>query len=293
MESKRAFIFPGQGSQLSGMGASLYEQTPEIRFLFDQADSILGFGLKDLMFHGEERDLKRTEITQPAVFVYSYATYMSKNESLPDAVAGHSLGELTALVAAKALDFESGLKLVSARANAMQAACEITASTMAAILGLDDQLVHQICQNTPGIVVAANYNCPGQVVISGEIVAVELAMEACKKEGAKRAIMLPVGGAFHSPLMSPAKDMFAEAIEKTSFHSPVCDVYQNVDAQPTRTPDTIKHKLLHQLTSSVLWTSTIETMKENKINTYLEFGSKVLGGFVRKIDRDASITSFE
>lgn len=293
MKSKNAFLFPGQGSQLSGMGASLYEQTPEIRYLFDQADSILGFGLKDLMFHGEERELKRTEITQPAVFVYSYATFMSKNEGVPDAVAGHSLGELTALVAAKALDFESGLKLVAARANAMQAACEITASTMAAILGLEDKLVHQICQNTPGIVVAANYNCPGQVVISGEIVAVELAMETCKKEGAKRAIMLPVGGAFHSPLMSPAKDMFAEAIEQTTFHSPVCEVYQNVDAQPTTTPDTIKHKLLNQLTSSVLWTSTIETMKENGVNTYFEFGSKVLGGFVRKIDREANVTSFE
>jgi [acyl-carrier-protein] S-malonyltransferase len=293
METKRAFLFPGQGSQLSGMGAVLYENTPEIRFLFDQADEILGFGLKDLMFHGEERDLKRTEITQPAVFVNSYATYMSKNEGLPNAVAGHSLGELTALVASKALDFETGLKLVSARANAMQAACEITASTMAAILGLDDKIVHQVCQNTPGIVVAANYNCPGQVVISGEIVAVELAMETCKKEGAKRAILLPVGGAFHSPLMSPAKDMFAEAIENTEFHTPICNVYQNVDAQPTMTAETIKHKLLHQLTSSVRWTSTIETMKENGINTYLEFGSKVLGGFVRKIDREANVTSFE
>jgi [acyl-carrier-protein] S-malonyltransferase len=293
MENKRAFLFPGQGSQLSGMGASLYEQTPEIRYLFDQADEILGYGLKELMFYGEERDLKRTEITQPAVFVYSYATYMSKNEGHPMAVAGHSLGELTALVAAKALDFESGLKLVSARANAMQAACEMTASTMAAILGLEDSVVHQICQNTPGIVVAANYNCPGQVVISGEIVAVELAMEACKREGAKRTILLPVGGAFHSPLMAPARDLFAEAIEQTTFHAPLCDVYQNVDAQPTTTPETIKHKLLHQLTSSVLWTSTIETMKENGIDSYLEFGSKVLGGFVRKIDREANMTSFE
>ncbi len=293
MESKRAFIFPGQGSQLSGMGAKLYADVPEIRYLFDQADEILGFGLKDMMFHGEERDLKRTEITQPAVFVNSYATYISTNESFPDAVAGHSLGELTALVAAKVLDFEAGLKLVSSRANAMQAACELTASTMAAILGLDDKQVHQICMNTPGIVVAANYNCPGQVVISGEIVAVELAMETCKNQGAKRAIPLPVGGAFHSPLMTPAKDMFADAIAQTVFHTPICDVYQNVDAEPTRNADTIKHKLLHQLTSSVQWTRTIETMKENGINTYLEFGSKVLGGFVRKIDREANVTSFE
>lgn len=293
MSSKRAFLFPGQGSQLSGMGAALYADNPDIRYLFDQADEILEFGLKDLMFHGEERDLKRTEITQPAVFVYSYATYMSKDEGLPDAVAGHSLGELTALVVSKALDFESGLKLVSARANAMQAACEMTASTMAAILGLEDEVVHRICQNTPGIVVAANYNCPGQVVISGEIVAVELAMEACKAQGAKRAILLPVGGAFHSPVMAPAKDMFAEAIEKTTFHTPVCAVYQNVDAEPSTTPETIKHKLLHQLTSSVRWTSTIENMKENGIDTYLEFGSKVLSGFVRKIDREATVTTYE
>jgi [acyl-carrier-protein] S-malonyltransferase len=263
MANKRAFIFPGQGSQLTGMGCALYEQVPSIRYLFDQADEILGYGLKDLMFHGAEQELKRTEVTQPAVFVYSYATYQSKDAGMPDAVAGHSLGELTALVAAKALDFEAGLKLVAARASAMQAACEITDSTMAAILGLDDKVVQQICLDTPGIVVAANYNCPGQVVISGETASVEMAAESCKKAGAKRAIMLVVGGAFHSPLMTPARDMFSEAIDRTIFHAPICQVYQNVDADPTINPDTIRHKLLHQLTSSVQWTNTIETMKEN------------------------------
>jgi len=293
MANKRAFIFPGQGSQLTGMGSALYEQEPSIRYLFDQADEILGYGLRDLMFHGAEQELKRTEITQPAVFLYSYATYQSKSPGLPDAVAGHSLGELTALVASKALDFESGLRLVDVRAKAMQAACEITESTMAAILGLEDQVVQQVCLDTPGIVVAANFNCPGQVVISGETAAVELAAENCKKAGAKRAILLPVGGAFHSPLMTPARDMFAEAINRTTFHAPICPVYQNVDADPTSNPDTIRHKLLHQLTSSVQWTNTIEAMKENGIVEYVEFGSKVLGGFVKKIDKEATVTSFE
>jgi [acyl-carrier-protein] S-malonyltransferase len=293
MTTKRAFIFPGQGSQLSGMGAQLYDQTPAIRYVFEQADEILGYGLKELMFHGAEQDLKRTEITQPAVFVYSYATFLSKEAGIPDAVAGHSLGEITALVAAKALDFESGLRLVHARATAMQAACEITESTMAAILGLDDSVVQQICIDTPGIVVAANYNCPGQVVISGETISVEMAAEACKAAGAKRAILLPVGGAFHSPIMTPARDMFAEAINGTVFHAPVCAVYQNVDAAPSQNPDSIRHKLLHQLTSSVQWTNTIETMKADGITEYVEFGSKVLGGFVKKIDKEATITSFE
>ncbi len=293
MTTKRAFLFPGQGSQLTGMGAALYDSAPEVRFIFDQADSILGFGLKDLMFHGAEEDLKRTEITQPAVFVNSYATFLSNDPGLPDAVAGHSLGELTALVAAKALDFESGLRLVAARAQAMQAACELTQSTMTAILGLEDQVVQRICADTAGIVVAANYNCPGQVVISGETVSVELAAEACKRAGAKRTIMLSVGGAFHSPLMTPARDMFAEAIDRTVFHTPVCPVYQNVDAAPSTHPDTIRHKLLHQLTSSVQWTHTIETMQEDGIQHYLEFGSKVLGGFVRKIYKEAHVESFE
>lgn len=293
MTNQRAFIFPGQGSQLTGMGASLYDQDPSIRYLFDQADEILGYGLKNLMFHGAEEDLKRTEITQPAVFVYSYATYQAKNSGIPDAVAGHSLGELTALVAAKALDFEAGLRLVAARASAMQAACELTESTMAAILGLEDQVVQQICRETQGIVVAANYNCPGQVVISGETLAVQMAAEKCKEAGAKRAILLPVGGAFHSPLMTPARDMFADALESVVFHAPICQVYQNVDAEPSSNPDSIKHKLLHQLTSSVQWTHIIENMKDNGIVEYLEFGSKVLGGFVKKIDKEATITSFE
>jgi [acyl-carrier-protein] S-malonyltransferase len=293
MSNQRACLFPGQGSQLTGMGAALYESDQSVQYLFNQADTILGYGLKDLMFHGGEEELKRTEITQPAVFVYSYATYLSKNQGRPDAVAGHSLGEITALVAAKALDFTNGLKLVDARAKAMQAACEMTSSTMAAILGLEDEVIRNICNDTVGIVVAANFNCPGQVVISGETAAVEQAAEACKRAGAKRAIMLAVGGAFHSPLMSPAQDMFAEALAKTTFHAPLCPVYQNVDGQPSTDPDEIRHKLLHQLTSSVQWTLTIENMLENNINEFMEFGSKVLGGFVRKIQKEAIIQSFE
>ncbi len=293
MTAKRAFLFPGQGSQLSGMGAALYESFPAVRSYFDQADEILGYGLKNLMFNGAEEELRRTEITQPAVFIYSYATYKSKETGMPSAVAGHSLGEITALVAVDVLDFESGLKLVDARARAMQKACEMTESTMAAILGLDDEMVIQICDETPGVVVAANFNCPGQVVISGENLAVELAAEYCKKAGAKRAIMLSVGGAFHSPLMEPARDLFAQAVQNISFNSPVAPVFQNVDALPSLDPGEIKSKLLAQLTSSVQWTSTIEHMKAFGIEEYMEFGSKVLGGFVRKIYKEAIVTSFE
>ncbi len=293
MTTKRAFIFPGQGSQLSGMGAALYETNPEVRIYFDQADEILGYGLKNLMFNGAEEELRRTEITQPAVFLYSYATYKSKEHDITSAVAGHSLGEITALVAAEALDFESGLRLVDARARAMQVACELTESTMAAILGLDDDIVRQICEETPGIVVAANFNCPGQVVISGETIAVELAAESCKKAGAKRAIMLSVGGAFHSPLMEPAVELFSQAVNTMQFKNPLVPIYQNVDANPSQDPFEIKSKLIGQLTSSVLWTSTIENMRSEGITEYVEFGSKVLGGFVRKIHKEAIITSFE
>ncbi len=293
MATKKAFLFPGQGSQLSGMGASLYESYPDVRNLFDQADEILGYSLRNLMFYGDETELKRTEITQPAVYVYSYATYKSRLPALPDAVAGHSLGEITAIVAAGSLDFATGLRLVDARAKAMQVACDMTASTMAAILGLDDEYIIRICKETPGVVVAANFNCPGQVVISGETEAVGLAAEACRQAGAKRAIMLSVGGAFHSPLMAPAVDIFAKAIETTTFQAPTVPVYQNVDALPSVDPDEMKHKLLYQLTSSVLWTSTIEAMRNNGIVEYVEFGSKVLGGFVKKTHKEAAVTSFE
>lgn len=291
--TKKAFLFPGQGSQLSGMGAALYESFPDVRYVFDQADEILGYGLRNLMFYGAEEELKRTEITQPAVFVYSYATYLSRQPGIPDAVAGHSLGEITAITVSGALDFESGLQLVASRAKAMQMACEQVESTMAAILGLDDDAVRNICDQTKGIVVAANYNCPGQVVISGEVEAVTLAAEACKQAGAKRAIMLAVGGAFHSPLMLPAVEIFSKAIESARFHVPICQVYQNVDGQPSLDPDEIKQKLMKQLTSSVRWTQTIEAMQNNGITEYVEFGSKVLGGFVKKIYKDALVTSFE
>lgn len=291
--TKKAFLFPGQGSQLSGMGAALYESFPEVRPVFDQADEILGYGLRNLMFYGAEEELKITEITQPAVFVYSYATYMSRQPGIPDAVAGHSLGEITAITVSGALDFESGLRLVDARAKAMQAACEMTESTMAAILGLDDDTVKNICDQTEGIVVAANYNCPGQVVISGSVDAVTTAAEACKQAGAKRAIILSVGGAFHSPLMLPAVEIFSKAIESTTFKVPGCRVYQNVDGKPSADPDQIRQKLMQQLTSSVRWTQTIEQMQNNGITEYVEFGSKVLGGFVKKIYKDALVTSFE
>ncbi|MDQ3015257.1 MAG: ACP S-malonyltransferase [Bacteroidota bacterium] len=293
MEHKAAYIFPGQGSQLSGMGAGLYESYPTIRRYFDEADEILGFGLRNLMFYGAEEELKRTEITQPAVFVYCYATYQSLAKKMPQAVAGHSLGEITAIVVSGALDFESGLRLVDARAKAMQAACEMTESTMAAILGLDDDVVKQICADTQGVVVAANFNCPGQIVISGEIPAVTTAAETCKSSGAKRAILLPVGGAFHSPLMAPATELFAKAIEKTDFKNPFVPVYQNVDALPSLNPEEIKAKLLQQLTSSVLWTSIIENMRKDGFEGFEEFGSKVLGGFVKKIYKEALMTSFE
>jgi [acyl-carrier-protein] S-malonyltransferase len=291
--NKKAFLFPGQGSQLSGMGASLYETYPDIRFLFDTADDILGYGLRNLMFYGAEEELKRTEVTQPAVYVYSYATFLSRSPGIPDAVAGHSLGEITAIVASGALDFESGLKLVDARARAMQKACEITPSTMAAILGLDDDRVRKVCESTPGVVVAANFNCPGQVVISGDIEAVTAAAEACKENGAKRAIMLPVGGAFHSPLMAPAVEIFAKAIESTSFKIPTAPVYQNVDGMPSLDPDEIRQKLVRQLTASVQWTRTIENMRTNGVEEFVEFGSKVLGGFVKKIYKESNVTSFE
>ena len=291
--TKKAYLFPGQGSQLTGMGAALYEAYPDIRHLFDTADEILGYGLRNMMFYGAEEELKRTEITQPAVFLYSYATFSARSSGPPQAVAGHSLGEITAIVAAEALDFEAGLKLVDARAKAMQMACEITPSTMAAILGMEDEDVRQACEDTPGVVVAANFNCPGQVVISGEVAAVTAAAEKCKERGAKRAILLPVGGAFHSPLMMPAVEIFAKAVESASFRSPIVPVYQNVDGLPSDNPEEIHQKLIRQLTSSVQWTMTIEEMHKRGIEEFVEFGSKVLGGFVKKVYKEANVSSFD
>ena len=279
---KHAYVFPGQGAQAVGMGKDLYEHVPEAKALFEQANEILGFRITDIMFAGTDEELKQTKVTQPAVFLHS--VIMAKALGVkPDAVAGHSLGEFSALVVAGALSFEDGLKLVSKRAMAMQAACEAQPGTMAAILGLEDKVVEDICSSIDGVVVAANYNCPGQLVISGEIEAVDEACAVLKEAGAKRALRLAVGGAFHSPLMEPAMVELAEAISRTDIKAPVCPVYQNVDAQPSTDPAVIKEKLLKQLTSPVRWTQTVLNMHRDGASEFIELGpGAVLQGLIKK-----------
>jgi [acyl-carrier-protein] S-malonyltransferase len=283
----KAYIFPGQGAQFSGMGLNLYESSDAAKDLFHQANDILGFEISKIMFEGTAEELKETKVTQPAVFIHSTVLATVLDEKFqPDMVAGHSLGEFSGLVANKTLKFEDGLKLVYQRALAMQKACEITPSTMAAVLGLDDETVEKVCSQIPGIVVAANYNCPGQLVISGEIEAVEKACENLKEAGAKRALMLPVGGAFHSPLMEPAREELATAIENTTFNNPICPIYQNVTTKAVSLPDEIQQNLIAQLTAPVKWTQSIQQMIKDGATEFIEVGpGNVLQGLVKKIDR--------
>lgn len=280
----KAYVFPGQGAQFPGMGKDLYESNALARELMDKANEVLGFRLTDIMFNGTAEELQQTKVTQPAVFVYSVAQALSQGESFkPDMVAGHSLGEFSALVACGCLRFEDGLRLVYARAMAMQACCDAVPGTMAAIIKLDDSTIERICEETDGLVVAANYNCPGQVVISGEKEAVMAACEKMKEAGAKRALPLQVGGAFHSPLMEPARKQLAEAIEATSFHTPICPIYQNVDARPHTDTDEIKKNLLLQLTSPVRWTDSVMQMKADGMTEFEECGpGQVLTGLINK-----------
>ncbi len=290
---KTAYIFPGQGAQFVGMGQDLYNQRTDNKALFEKANEILGFNITDEMFNGTDEGLKQTKVTQPAIFLHSVIGAMSLGESFkPDMVAGHSLGEFSALVAAKALSFEDGLKLVSKRALAMQAACEATPSTMAAVLGLEDEIVEQICAKIEGVVVAANYNCPGQLVISGEIDAVNKACEALKEAGAKRALVLPVGGAFHSPVMEPARAELAAAIEATIINAPICPIYQNVNAKAESDPQIIKQNLIEQLTAPVRWTQSVRNMAADGATHFIEIGpGKVLQGLVKKIHPEAEVAS--
>jgi [acyl-carrier-protein] S-malonyltransferase len=282
-----AYVFPGQGAQFTGMGQELFEQSALAKSLFQQANEILGFDITKVMFEGSAEDLKQTEVTQPAVFLHATILAQVLGDSFaPDMVAGHSLGEFSALVANRCLSFEDGLKLVSQRAQAMQKACALEPSTMAAVLGLEDTVVEEICENTPGTVVAANYNCPGQLVISGSLKAVETACIKLTEAGARRALMLPVGGAFHSPLMAPAQDELGKAIEATEFAPPICPIYQNVTASAVTDPGAIKSNLLSQLTAPVRWTQSVQQMIRDGASGFIEVGpGNVLQGLVKKIDR--------
>tara|TARA_S200000501_G_scaffold346129_1_gene359306 strand:+ start:4252 stop:5145 length:894 start_codon:yes stop_codon:yes gene_type:complete len=289
----KAYIFPGQGAQFSGMGKDLYENSKTAYELFNNANEILGFKISDVMFNGSAEDLKQTSVTQPAIFLHSVILAMSKeNEISPAMVAGHSLGEFSGLVINKSISFEDGLNLVSIRANAMQKACENNPGTMAAVLGLEDKLIEIVCNEVKGTVVPANYNCPGQLVISGELKAIELACEKLKELGARRAIVLPVGGAFHSPLMQEAKIELENAINKTIFSNPICPIYQNVSGLPYSSEIEIKENLISQLTSPVKWTQSITHMVENGAKEFIEVGpGRVLQGLVRKINVDINSSS--
>ena len=288
-----AYIFPGQGSQFPGMGKDLFDQYEIAKKLFNQANEILGFDLSKIIFEGAKEDLQQTSVTQPAIYVHSVILSKVMGDSFnPDAVAGHSLGEFSALTAAGAIDFESGLKLVSKRAEAMQKACDHEPGTMAAVLGMEDGLVEKICADTEGIVVAANYNCPGQLVISGAVPAIEMACESLKNAGARRALILPVGGAFHSPLMEPARIELANAIDTTSFKAPRCPVYQNVVAKAVNDPLEIQKNLIDQLTAPVKWTQSVNEMLKSGTTSFIEVGpGKVLQGLVKKISKEANAAS--
>ncbi len=289
----KAFVFPGQGAQFVGMGKDLYDNSPLAKEMFEKANEILGFRITDLMFAGTDEDLKQTKVTQPAIFLHSVIlAKVLGSEFNPEMVAGHSLGEFSALVAAGALSFEDGVKLVSARAKAMQKACEKEPSTMAAILGLEDEKVEEICKSIDEIVVPANYNCPSQIVISGSIKGIEIACEKLTAAGAKRALKLMVGGAFHSPLMEPARVELEEAINKTSFKKPICPIYQNVNASKVTDPDQIKKNLVAQLTAPVKWTQTVKNMLTDGATNFIELGpGSVLQGLVKKVDRNVAAES--
>lgn len=289
---KKAYVFPGQGAQFPGMGKDLYESNSRVNEMFNRANEILGFRITDIMFEGSTEELTQTKVTQPAIFLHSVAVAASVGDFAPDMVAGHSLGEFSALVANKTMSFEDGLKLVSIRAKAMQKACEIEKSTMAAIIGLEDEIVEDVCKGIDDIVVAANYNCPGQLVISGSISGIDKACEKLKEAGARRALPLSVGGAFHSPFMEPARQELAEGIKNTKFSDPICPIYQNVSASPSSKIEVIKENLIAQLTSPVRWTQSVQRMVEDGATDFIECGpGKVLQGLVKKIHREANVQS--